>query len=662
MGALGLNTTPSARMNKTGNVRLNISTLDPYMHGTISIQPVDNLSIVIRQTSEISSINGAADRLFPGIDLRLRLIKERPHTPQIAIGLQSAIGHKRMAGEYFALSKRYKDFDFTAGMAWGRLGSAAHMSNPLKGLHSHFGKKRLLDGESPNAPDNWFTGEDIGFFGGVEYTTPYDGLSVKADWGADRYIVEQSRFDYDPPNPWALGINYAPKGWVNFGAALIGGQKIMGTLGLQSPIKKWPGRKHKDVKARPMRPYRTGLALPAEMALAAEKDDIRLYETRRDDYSASAKLLLNHNRSLPLQLGHAARHMAAHAGETIEGLRITPLSYGLEGPEVSLQRRDLEQALIRKQGSPQEIWRNIEFNSAADGKDLLHDRFNAFDAHTFRFILDNELSLSEEDNGLLYRTGLILEESQKLSEHFWLGGSIRLDLKDNLYRLNTLRPRAILPVRNNVDEFANRTISVDRSYLSWMTTLKPDLHISLTGGMLEEMYAGFGGEVLYRLFGKTFAVSAEAYQVFKRDPFTSFNLGLNGDRLLTGHLNLWYEVPNSDLTLQARIGRYLAEDVGGTLALHRRFDNGVKFEAFVTATDNADFDIFGSTTHVYSGLKIALPLGNVKHIPEGSEIRTSLAPLGRDTGQALDAPVKLYDVSEPLSYRHIKEYWTSVID
>lgn len=662
MGALGLNTVPTARMDEAETVRVTLSTLDPYLHAGVAIQIAGPLQIALRQSAEVSDVNGNADRLFPGIDLRLRLATESAFRPEITLGLQSAIGHRRMAGEYLALSKRWRDFDVTAGMAWGRLGSAAHMENPLGKLLDHFGKDRLLDGEDPNHPENWFTGADIGFFGGIEYYPPaIDGLALKADWGADRYIAEQALSSYGPPEPWAVGVSYAFAPWVNIGAALVGGEKLMGRLALQSPVQQWRGRAHKKTSAHHMRAYRTGLALPDEIRLAAERENINLYGTSIDKVSAATLLLLDPHQPAPLQLGRAARHMHNHAGEWAEELRITPLSYGLQGPEIALQRRDLEQALVRHQGSPQEIWRNVDFRSGA-GAGLLQDRFNAFDVHTLRLIMDNEVSLSEDDSGLLYRTGLILEERRKLSEHFWAGGGIRFNAADNLHHLRDYRPRAILPVRSNVDDFAERTIAIDRTYISWMTTLKPDLHVSLTGGMLEEMYGGVGGEVLYRPFGKTFAIGAESWLALKRDPYASLNLGFNGDHLLTGHLQTWYEFPDSDLTLQARIGRYLAEDIGGTLALQKRLHNGATIEAFATATNAADFDIFGSTTHLYSGLKFRLPLGNVRYIPEGSEIRVSAAPLGRDTGQALDAPLKLYEISEPLSYRHMAQHWTKIID
>ena len=209
-GPLGLNTVPSARMDAAGTISANIATMDPYMHSSAGIQILDPLYIGVRQTAEISSLREGAKALYPGIDLKLRLAHETKYRPEITVGVQSLFGHKRMTGEYIALSKRYGDFDFTGGIAWGRLGSAGHIKNPLKMFGDHFDRNRALDGGDPTSLGDLFTGEDIGLFGGIEYFTPLDGLSLKADWGADQYIIEKTSSDYNPPTPWALGVNYAP--------------------------------------------------------------------------------------------------------------------------------------------------------------------------------------------------------------------------------------------------------------------------------------------------------------------------------------------------------------------------------------------------------------------------------------------------------------------
>src|SRR5687768_3729397 len=104
LGPLGLNTVPNARMDDPGTVRAAVSALDPYVHAYLGLQIAGPLYIGLRQTALTSSINGTADRLFPGVDLKLRLLTENAWRPEIAVGLQSAFGHKRMAGEYIAFS------------------------------------------------------------------------------------------------------------------------------------------------------------------------------------------------------------------------------------------------------------------------------------------------------------------------------------------------------------------------------------------------------------------------------------------------------------------------------------------------------------------------------------------------------------------------------
>lgn len=109
------------------------------------------------------------ERSVPRADLKFRLMEEGKWRPEMSIGLQGALGHRRMAGEYLALSKRYNSFDFTGGVGWGRYGASGMLNNPLNVFGDHFSDRRDLNGPIANGPGDWFTGNDMGFFGGVEY-------------------------------------------------------------------------------------------------------------------------------------------------------------------------------------------------------------------------------------------------------------------------------------------------------------------------------------------------------------------------------------------------------------------------------------------------------------------------------------------------------------
>lgn len=650
-GMLGLNTVPNARMEQTGTTRFHISTLDPYAHINLGIQIAKPLYINLRQTAEISNLNKEADSLYPGLDLKLRLMQETEHLPEIALGLQSATGHKRMAAEYLAFSKRYKSFDFTAGIGWGRMGSAGHFSNPLKEIHPHFANKRAYDGARPNAANNWFTGDKIGLFGGIEYATPIKHLALKADFGADRYAIEQQS-SFQVPAAWSVGLNFTPKEWLNIGGAVIGGEKIMAQLSLNRPVQNWPLQKKSLSPAPPLSRIRPTETRLIQSALDAQKEAMRL---------SGNTLSVSDHHSLPYQIGHAARHIANHTASTKEEIEITPVLYGLHGPSIKLIRSDLERAILHEQGSPQELWQNTSFETSSH----YNETSSPFLPERWRIpalTLETKASLAEEESGLLYRTSLIAGTKQHLPFGFLTGSAFRLNIKDNLHRIHEHRPRVLLPVRSNADDFAQNTISLDRLYLSYTKTILPDLHFAVSMGYLEEMYAGLGGEILYRPFGKRFSIGAEIWEAFKRDPNSRLAKNLNGDHLLTGHINAYYEFPHSNMILKARAGRYLGEDIGGTITLSHHFNNGAELEGFVTATNNADYDLFGGTSHLYNGIRLNLPIGSVKHIPKNSSIRIISSPFGRDTGQALTTPIPLYTLTEPFSMRHISNNWNEILE
>lgn len=676
LGPLGLNTIPSARMSQAGTISAGISTLDPYLHGYLGIQLSKSIYVGLRQSAEISNLNSEAKRLYPGTDLKLQLWNESQYMPAISLGLQSATGHKRMSGEYISASKRYNNFDLTAGLGWGRYGTAGHFSNPLKAIHQHFGKDRLLDGEMPNEPTNWFTGKNVGVFAGVEYFTPIKGLSLKADYGADHYSAETRSINYKRPKPWSIGASYTPQRypWLDTAIATQGFEKIMARISFKHSPSHWPFTTSQIPTTEKLRPFRNQTQNFAKILQNKNDKASRLSNIQAEQYKASALLHYKEGLSASSQLQRASILIANHADQNIERISIQPGFLSLRGPKVHLLRKDLERTLAYRQGSPSEIWRSTEFsiepvsysnarNTAEQEKEAKKSEnkttfFQQFKQKTLKLRLENQTSLSEEDSGTLTRNALIATINGPSHNGFiHTGSALRLNLYDNLDRLAKLRPRAILPVRSNVDLFADRLIALENAHTSLTYSITPEIHTLASVGYLEEMYGGAGGEILYRPFGKRFALGADMWLALKRDPLVSMNTGFNGDSLLTGHMNAWYDFPEDDLTAQIKLGRYLAEDIGGTFSLQKTFGNGAKIKGFATMTDQADFDLFGGTTHLYSGIQLSLPLGSIKYVPDNSDIQFTAAPFGRDIGQSIKRPIELYEATEMFSYDHLSRYW-----
>ena len=426
--------------------------------------------------------------------------------------------------------------------------------------------------------------------------------------------------------------------------------------------KDWGYKGYRPVTNKPFRPYRTELALPDRMISSARNAGLKLHNIHLDGlHRAHGFLELQKNMPTPYQIGQSIRHIAAHAGPSIEKISLTPRLMGLQGPTIDLMRSDFEKALALNHGSAAEIWKNATIRQShdEDGRAYIN-RESGFKTH---FILDNQASLSEEDTTALYRSSLIIETFQpRFLGFLTLGGALRINIKDNLNRLTDIRPRSSLPVRSDVDLFARRTFALERQYLSWMHTIRPNWHAQITAGYLEEMYGGFGGEILYRPFDSRFAIGAESWLALKRDPLTDLNLGFTGDSLLTGHINLRYDLPAENLTLGLKAGRYLAEDVGAGLSLTKHFKNGTQLEAAVTISDADDFDLFGGRTHAYHAIRLRIPLGGVLGAPNNSRSDFTFAPFGRDIGQSLQAPLSLYEMTEPFSLRHLEARWDSILE
>lgn len=662
-GFLGLNTIPSARMDKIGTLRAGISNLDPYIHSFIGIQLAEPLSITLRQTAEASNILKDANRLYPGMDIKLRLMKETSHIPEISLGVQSAIGHKRMSGEYIALSKRYNDFDFTAGLGWGRFGTAGHLTNPLKGLSSHFTKERDYNSELPNEPTNWFTGEDIGIFAGLEYYLPYDGLSLKLDYGADRYTSEKQSFGYNAPAPWGVGLAYTYNDWVSAGLGMQGTDKVMGRLSIQSSPAKWPLKNISYERAQTFYKTRPKRSNTERIIHKAEQENIILsgVEISAPEKTIHAMLHLPDNVPAPQHIGRAARYIAANSAQDIEEISITLKNNALKGTTVTIMRADLERAINTKQSSPAEIWQNTllttDKNEEGSGSPFLSSKRIV----PITLTLENQISLSEEDTGILYRSSIIADTKSSPFLGFFTGTSIRFNLADNLDNIASLRPKALLPVRSDIDEFTDQFIGIDRAYISYSHSITPQLHASASAGYLEEFYAGFGGEVLYRPIKSRFAIGAELWQAYRRNPYSKFNLELNGTQVTSGHANLWYDIPYHDATAKISVGRYLAGDTGFSIGLEKEFKNGAVLNGLVSLSNASDADLFGGTTHSYHSLNLTLPLGSIPYMPVGSSSRIKVAPFGRDSAQIIDKPINLYKMTESFTYDHIATYWDDIL-
>lgn len=632
LGTLGLNSTPSARMDRIGTLRTTISRQGPYTHAIVSSQISDRLYLGLRQTSRSSGFWSDSDALYPGIDAKLRLFNERRWRPEISVGLQSALDDNIMAAQYLVMSKHIHNWDITGGFGWGRMGTLQTLPNPVL-----FNKANALD---------WFQG-DMGVFGGIQYNLTPE-LALKADWSSDSWHADDKHL-----LPWSVGLSYKPFTWLDAGIA-SSNQGVMAQLSFTPDLINWSPRMAETKPPVNLIPDRAKRAYDFRAVKS-----LGLGTSQISGNTAFAALDVNNLYPSPEQAGHALRTLANYVGPIPERLGVQLRHLGLQGPDLIIDRRDLEHSLLRHQGSAEEIWHH-----AALGHDLfkggVKPSYKGFSNFTIEW--RNDLSLTEEDSGVLYRAALIPSYTESYGEHFLGETAVRINLKDNLRQIRNYRSLSYYPVRGDVDVFTENRFVLERSYFAGFATLRNDLHVAGHIGYLEEMYGGAGGEILYRPFGKNWALGLETALALKRDPYSIFALNFNGDHIITSHLNGYYEIPDTRLTLHASAGRYLAGDIGAGLDLTQTFDNGVKISASTTVTNRRDADIiYGDTTYTFTGMSLTLPLGSLPFVSDGSKASFNAQALGRNTAQRLDIPHKLYNETDVLSYRHITRQWSRLL-
>ena len=280
-GMTGLIDMPSAEMQPDGEVVFTSSFFGGYLRNTFSAQILPGIEGAFRYSilNEVFSEPGGAlyDRSF---DVKLKLIEEGRKWPGVVFGLQDFLGTGIYSGEYFAATKTLMDGDLklTGGFGWGRFAGASGLSNPLC-----FNGNSLCTRDGPAATGGtvnfggFFSGEDLGVFGGVEWRTPIDGLTFKAEYSDDLYWREEASGDFERKLPLNFGLEYRPWGGVEVGTYYMYGSEF----GLRVTLSGNPFRPmataDNQPPGQPIRPR----PVPERSALAGEMGEIRDLVTAR---------------------------------------------------------------------------------------------------------------------------------------------------------------------------------------------------------------------------------------------------------------------------------------------------------------------------------------------------------------------------------------------
>jgi len=358
-------------------------------------------------------------------------------------------------------------------------------------------------------------------------------------------------------------------------------------------------------------------------------------------------------------IGRAARVVADNVPQQIEVITVATMNLGIEIGRTSIMRADLERALGGR-GSPEEIFANARFEepAVALGGDAIRNpgRYPDFDwnlAPRFRQHIGGAAQF------YLYQVALALEGQLDVAQGLNVQGSFSRNIANNFDKISTVSDSQLAHVRSDVADYLRQgQNSISNLQTNYMFVPAQNWFGRLSAGYFEEMFGGFGGELLYRPLGSRLAYSVNAYRAQQRD----FNqqLGFRDYGVMTGHATVYYKFPYKEMLGSISVGQYLAGDRGATFRLGRQFESGVEVGTWSTFT-NVSASQYGEGSFD-KGFYFRIPFDV---FTGGSTRRTanvSFSPLSRDGGAMIQVNPELYRLTEEGNLDLQAKTWHRILD
>ncbi len=195
---------------------------------------------------------------------------------------------------------------------------------------------------------------------------------------------------------------------------------------------------------------------------------------------------------------------------------------------------------------------------------------------------------------------------------------------------------------------------IESLFVSKIGKISPEVFYEVKAGLLEDMFAGVGGEVIWRPAGSDISWGANLYYLKQRDFDRMF--AFRDYDVVTGQVSMyWQDAIWRGVNVNVHAGRYLAGDWGATFEVTRQFESGVEIGAYATLTD-VPFEQFGEGSFD-KGLIIRVPFGWIAPFNTQYTVSTYLASLTRDGGQRLYDRNPLWEKVRRTNETEIRRTW-----
>ena len=653
-GGIGLIESRTARMRPDGVIEAGVSHRRQRRFSFIDWQALPWLETTFRLTDRLNGTTGRGTTTDRAFDIRARVWSENDWRPALAIGVQDVIGTGIYAGEYIVGSKRFWDFDVSLGVGWGRLATGRDLPNPFGfGLSAFNTRPRNVgQGGVPNLT-SLFRGPRMGVFGGVEWSVPaiptplgeVSGLRVKVEYSADALRDERGGFPARSgdrgraASRFNAGLQWR-NDWLDVGASFVHGTDAVVRVSLRlDPIN--PPRVFRvappAMVARP-EPVEEWSIDTVAAALFPAMRAVGFTPLGLDIRGEEAVITVagGRPRTLAQVAGRVARAAQPHLPAGVERIRLVTERDGATVGRVIFLRGAMEEAAAGR-GSAEEVFGSATLLSATPEWGGVRTPVPRF---TYGIEPRLNLQIGDPQATLRYQLGVAVGGRVDLGWGMSVAGAMQQTVTQNLDR--GLPSDSRLPrVRSDFARYARAgTTSIPALYAERLWNPAPDVFARVTAGLLEPMFAGVSGEVLWRPHDRRWAVGLDLNWVAQRGYRQRFST--LGYQVVTGHASFYADLPWWNLYTVLRAGRYLAGDWGGTLELGRRFDSGVEVGGFFTLT-NARFRDFGEGSFD-KGIFVRIPL-DLFGPNTRARANLNVRPVQRDGGQRLAVDNALWDVA-----------------
>lgn len=689
-GTLGLIQNPNARFHEEGTLAFNWTKAEPYTRGSILAYPFNWLEATYYYTdidnalySRTFLFSGNQTYKDKGFEFKLKLSEETKLYPAIAVGVRDPAGTGRFSAEYLVASKRFYNLDATIGIGWGGLGGGSNkISNPMTNISDRFrNRNKITDGYGGEFnTDSFFSGKEAGFFGGIEYVLPnLKGARIKLEYDSTDYRVEGFPFG-SASDPLGLYPVKQPDSRINFGVMIPFSNRFQFSLGIikgntlslgfsmngpfgrknpffskndkASKVENAEIVKRINTRREDLFTYRTSL-------LAMNKNNISLKNADIDGEKLTLVYSQSQFTSYMQANGRITDVLSDILPDRIKKLELINTNAGLGLYSVTIQRDLFKKYQETKSINIIKKYTKIE-SVNLDDREFAYKPNTSYPTHFWKLTPSLRSQIGGPDGFYFGDLRLAFHSELQLAKNISILTNVSTGIYDNFDELKLASDSVLPHVRTEIVNYLkqSRDLAINRIQINYFKSRNKNFYYKFSAGYLESMFAGAGGEFLYRPFNSNISIGAELWRVKQREYDIRFKT--RDYSTTTGHINLYYRHAPSKVLVTLRGGRFLARDSGINFDFSRTFDNGLRIGAFFSQTDISEAE-FGEGSFD-KGFYFFIPIDSFFTNYRKGVTGFGLRPLTRDGAAILHHGHSLFGVTDQGQRYNVERGWDWLYD